>query len=48
MPGTTQSGSRMDRLAAWSQRHHWTAIALWAVALVAITAGSTAAGSDLR
>ncbi|HYF72395.1 MAG TPA: MMPL family transporter, partial [Nocardioides sp.] len=49
MSGTiTARGSRMSRLAAWSQRHHWTAIALWAVALVAITAGSTVAGSDFE
>lgn len=40
-----QTGSRMVRLAAWSQRHHWTAIALWLVALVAITSGSAVAGS---
>ena len=38
----------MTRLAGWSQRHHWTAIALWLVALVAITIGSTIAGNDYR
>ena len=38
----------MTRLAAWSQRHHWTAIGLWLVALVAITVGSTVAGNDYR
>lgn len=50
MPSTTTApaGSRLVRLAAWSQRHHWTAIALWLVALVAITAGSTAVGGDFE
>ncbi|MBM2614175.1 MMPL family transporter [Actinoplanes sp. LDG1-06] len=38
----------MTRLAGWSQRHHWAAIGLWIVALAAILAGSTAAGSDYR
>ncbi|MBU2664785.1 MMPL family transporter [Actinoplanes bogorensis] len=38
----------MKRLAGWSQRHHWAAIALWVVALAAILAGSSAAGSDFR
>ncbi len=45
---TRGGDTRMTRLAAWSQRHHWTAIALWLVALVAITAGSTVAGNDYR
>ena len=40
--------TRMTRLAGWSQRHHWIAIGLWLVALVAITLGSTAAGNDFR
>jgi RND superfamily putative drug exporter len=38
----------MVRLASWSQRHHWLAIALWAVCLVAITGISTVVGSDYR
>ncbi|TDC70890.1 MMPL family transporter [Actinomadura sp. GC306] len=33
------------RVAAWSQRHRWAALLLWAVTVVAITAGSQAAGS---
>jgi putative drug exporter of the RND superfamily len=45
---TPEHDSRMTRLAAWSQRHHWTAIGLWLVILVAITVGSTVAGSDYR
>ena len=45
---TPERNTRMTRLAAWSQRHHWTAIALWLVALVAITIGSTVAGNDYR
>ncbi|WP_269328945.1 MMPL family transporter [Kineosporia babensis] len=36
----------MTRLAGWSQRHHWSAIGLWLLILVAITAGSTVAGND--
>ncbi|WP_236030173.1 MMPL family transporter [Paractinoplanes lichenicola] len=40
--------TRMTRLAGWSQRHHWAAIALWIVALAAIIGGSTAAGSDYQ
>ena len=45
---TPERDTRMTRLAAWSQRHHWTAIVLWLVALVAITIGSTVAGNDYR
>jgi len=45
---TVERETRMTRLAGWSQRHHWVAIALWLVALVAITVGSTAAGNDFR
>ena len=40
--------TRMTRLAAWSQRHHWAAIGLWLGALVAITVVSNAAGSDYK
>jgi uncharacterized membrane protein YdfJ with MMPL/SSD domain len=40
--------NRMQRLAAFSQRHHWTALALWLVALVGITAVSTAVGDDYQ
>ncbi len=48
IPATAQRHTRMTRLAAWSQRHHWIAIGLWLVALVAITFGSTVAGNDYR
>lgn len=41
-----QASNRMQRLAAFSQRHHWTALLLWLVALVGITAASTAVGDD--
>jgi RND superfamily putative drug exporter len=40
--------NRMRQLADFSGRHHWAALALWLVALVAITAGSTAVGDDFR
>ena len=40
--------TRMTKLAGWSQRHHWWAIGLWVVALVAITVGSLSVGSDYR
>ena len=29
--------TRMTRLAAWSQRHHWTAIVLWVVTVAGIS-----------
>lgn len=45
---TRSPDGRMTRLAAWSQRHHWTAIVLWIVALVGITATSMAVGDDYR
>src|SRR5215472_4606322 len=38
--------SRFERLASWSQRRHWWAVALWVVALAAITTAARAAGSD--
>ncbi|QKW36595.1 MMPL family transporter [Actinomadura sp. NAK00032] len=36
---------RFGRLAAWSQRHRWAALLLWAAVVAAITVGSQAAGS---
>ncbi|WP_109507692.1 MMPL family transporter [Nocardioides speluncae] len=36
--------NRMQRLAGWAQRHRWTAVLLWVVAMVGITAGSMAVG----
>ncbi|MFA1537486.1 MMPL family transporter [Actinomadura monticuli] len=41
----TPSSGRFGRLAAWSQRHRWTALLLWVAVVAAITAGSQAAGS---
>ena len=38
----------LTRLAERSRRHRWTAIVLWLVALVAITAASSALGDDYR
>ncbi|SPT56601.1 MULTISPECIES: MMPL family transporter [Actinomadura] len=43
-PGTPPAG-RFGRLAAWSQRHRWAALALWAVVVAVITVGSQAAGT---
>jgi putative drug exporter of the RND superfamily len=40
--------TRMTRLAAWSQRHHWTAIVLWVVTLVGISVASSVVGSDYK
>jgi len=37
--------SRFERLARWSQRRRWWAVALWVIALTAVTAASQAAGS---
>lgn len=37
--------SRFERLASWSQRRRWWAVALWVIALTAVTAASQAAGS---
>jgi putative drug exporter of the RND superfamily len=38
--------SRFERLASWSQRRRWWAVALWVIALAAVTAASHAVGSD--
>jgi putative drug exporter of the RND superfamily len=38
--------SRFERLASWSQRRRWWAIALWVIVLTAVTAATRAAGSD--
>lgn len=40
--------NRMERLAIFALAHHWTALALWLVALVGITIASTAVGDDYR
>ncbi|BCB76957.1 MMPL family transporter [Phytohabitans flavus] len=50
MPVSTPSRptrtSRLARLAGWSQRHRWWALALWVLTLAALTVGSQAIGSD--
>ena len=48
-PGRTLArprASRFERLASWSQRRRWWAVALWMIALAAITTAARAAGSD--
>jgi RND superfamily putative drug exporter len=42
----TTRTSRLARLAGWSQRHRWWALALWVLVLAALTVGSQAVGSD--
>lgn len=36
------------RLAAFSERHHWTALAAWFVVLIAVTAASSTIGDEYR
>jgi putative drug exporter of the RND superfamily len=43
-----RTDTAMTRLAGWSQRHHWAALALWLVTLAGVTALSTVVGSDYR
>ncbi len=43
---TRPRASRFQRLAAWSYRHRWSAVALWVVVLAAVTVASQAVGSD--
>jgi RND superfamily putative drug exporter len=38
--------SVFERLAGWSQRHRWWALAVWVVVLAGVTAGSQAVGDD--
>ncbi|HLR85481.1 MAG TPA: MMPL family transporter, partial [Nocardioidaceae bacterium] len=45
---TTPRPGRFARLAGWSQRHHWWALALWLVALVVVTGASVTVGDDYR
>ncbi|PSK98697.1 RND superfamily putative drug exporter [Haloactinopolyspora alba] len=45
-PSTRSRTTRLERLAGWSQRHHWTALGLWVVLLVAITAVSQTVGDE--
>jgi RND superfamily putative drug exporter len=48
---TTQTITRpspLRRLASFSQRHHWTALLLWVVVLVGVTAAAQSIGDDYR
>ncbi|MGJ9413197.1 MMPL family transporter [Aeromicrobium sp. CF4.19] len=45
---TRPGPSRFVRLAAWSRRHHWTAVIAWIAILVGVVAGSSAVGADYR
>jgi RND superfamily putative drug exporter len=48
---TTQTITRpspLRRLASFSQRHHWTALLLWVVVLVGVTAAAQGIGDDYR
>ena len=45
---TAPRPGRFTRLASWSQRHHWWALALWVVTLVVVTGASIAVGNDYR
>jgi putative drug exporter of the RND superfamily len=38
--------SRFERLASWSQRRRWWAVALWVIVLAAVGTAARAAGSD--
>ncbi|MEV0644651.1 MMPL family transporter [Phytomonospora sp. NPDC050363] len=40
--------SRMERLAAWSQRRRWPALLLWVAVLAGVTVASQAIGTDYR
>jgi RND superfamily putative drug exporter len=47
-PGRTLArprASRFERLASWSRRRRWWAVALWVIALAAITTAAQSAGS---
>lgn len=48
MDGTQTGRSRMVRLASWSQRHHWLAVAAWVLCLAAVTGLSTVGGTNYR
>ncbi|HET6708577.1 MAG TPA: hypothetical protein VFH84_26650, partial [Amycolatopsis sp.] len=42
---TRTTGGSLARLAGWAQRRRWLAVALWALVLIGVTAGSQLAGS---
>ncbi|WP_211236585.1 MMPL family transporter [Arthrobacter castelli] len=43
---TSHDMSRMERLAAWSQKHHWLALVAWVAVLLSVTGVSTVIGAD--
>ncbi|GGU22436.1 MMPL family transporter [Nocardioides albus] len=45
---TMSRPSPLRRLAIFSQRHHWTALLLWVVVLVGVTAAAQGIGDDYR
>lgn len=47
-PPSTRPPSRMERVAGWSQRNHWLALAAWVALLIGITTASTLAGDGYR
>ena len=47
VPMPARAASRFERLASWSQRRRWWAVALWVIALAAVTVASQAAGQRL-
>ncbi len=44
--GRTSGSTRMERLAGFAQRHHWTALICWVAVLVGVTLGAQAIGDD--
>ena len=44
--GRTSGSSRMERLAGFAQRHHWTALICWVTVLVGVTLVAQAVGDD--
>src|ERR687886_326864 len=44
-PITRPTGGSLAKLAGWSQRHRWLAVALWALILIGVTFTSRLAGS---
>ncbi|WP_460529686.1 MMPL family transporter [Flindersiella endophytica] len=48
MSTSLTTSSRFERLAGWSQRHRWWALALWVLVLAGVTVGSNAIGDAFR
>jgi putative drug exporter of the RND superfamily len=45
---TRPAASLLERLAAWSYRHRWRAVAVWVAVLAGVTLASQALGSNFR